>query len=282
MKCPRCDYTSFDYLESCRKCGSNLIVVREALRLPAIKPEVPFLLGSLLEDFEEAQVKATIPPPDGMELPPLPEDYEGSTEETRPTVEIGGEIDATAPMAGDTASELTEPLPETGEEPKITISDSEIDKALSEDILTPIDTDEGESTQPLDLDLSLKEISSTDLTGDDALLDLVGESTEPVVDLETTSDALDLGGDTEPIDLEQPGATALGDTDEVTVIETDEIAMSDHEFTDLDIDEKELDDLAKELEDALITAEREFKKDFKFPEDEAEKPEKTEKETDKE
>ena len=102
------------------------------------------------------------------------------------------------------------------------------------------------------------------------------------MDLETTSDALDLGGDTEPIDLEQPGATALGDTDEVTVIETDEIAMSDHEFTDLDIDEKELDDLAKELEDALITAEREFKKDFKFPEDEAEKPEKAEKKADKE
>jgi len=277
MKCPRCDYTSFDYLESCRKCGSNLIVVREALRLPAIKPEVPFLLGSLLDDIEKPSAPA-VPAFDSQEIegpPPIPEISFEEEEQSLDTIEIGE-------ITESVDAELTEPLEKGGEEHRITISDSEIDKALSENILTPIDTDEGESTQPLDLDLSLKEISSTDLTGDDALLDLVGESTEPVVDLETTSDALDLGGDTEPIDLEQPGATALGETDEVTVIETDEIAMSDHEFTDLDIDEKELDDLAKELEDALITAEREFKKDFKFPEDKAEEPEKVEKKADKE
>ena len=283
MKCPKCEYTSFDYLESCRKCGNNLITVREALRLPAIKPEVPFLLGSLLEDFEKPSAPG-LSELDSQQIegpPPLPEiSFE---DEAKPvdTIEIGDESDATAPLFGDTASEPTVPIAETGEEPKITISDSEIDKALSEDILTPIDTDEGESTQPLDLDLSLKEISSTDLADDDALLDLVGESTEPVVDLDTTSDALELGGDTEPIDLEEPGATALGETDEVTVIETDEIAMSDHDFTDLDIDEDELDDLAKELEDALITAEREFKKDFKFPEDEAKPEGKPEKKSEK-
>ncbi len=282
MKCPKCDYTSFDYLESCKKCGNNLLAVRESLRLPGIKPEVPFLLGSLLEDFEEAEVKATIPPPESGELPPLPEGFEDSVEDTKPTIEIGEEGDITAPLFGDTSPEHTEPIVETGEEPRITISDSEIDQALSEDILTPLDTDEGESTQPLDLDMSLKEISSTDLAGDEALLDLVGESTEPVVDLETSSDALELGGDTEPIDLEEPGATAIDETDEVTVIETDEIAMSDHEFTDLELDESELDDLAKELEDALITAEREFKKDFKFPEDETEETGKTEEKSKKE
>ncbi len=280
MKCPKCDFTSFDYLESCRKCGNSLVTVREALRLPGVKPEVPFLLGSLLEDFDQAQVQATIPPPEDVDLPPLPEGYEGSTEETRPTVEIGDSVDITAPI-DDTASELTEPIQETGEEPRITITDDEIDEALSEDLLSPIDTDEGDSTQPLDLEMSLKEISSTDLASDEALLDLIGEQTEPVVDLETTSDALELGGDTEPIDLDEAAATALSDTDEVTVIETDEIAMSDHEFTELDIDEDELDDLAKELEDALITAEREFKKDFKFPEDEPE-PSKKETKTDKE
>ncbi len=281
MKCPNCDYVSFDYLDSCRKCGNNLLAVRESLRLPGIKPEVPFLLGSLLEDFEEAQVKATIPPPED-ELPPLPESMDESVEGTRPTLEIGDEGDVTGPLFGDTSPEHTEPIGETGEEPKITISDSEIDQALSEDFLSPVDTDEGESTQPLDLDLSLKEISSTDLAGDEALLDLVGESTEPIVDLDTTSDALELGGDTEPIDLEEPGATAIEQTDEVTVIETDEIAMSDHDFTDLELDENELDDLAKELEDALITAEREFKKDFKFPEDEAEEAEKTKEKSEKE
>ena len=279
MKCPKCDYTSFDYLESCRKCGYNLISVRETLRLPGIKPEVPFLLGSLLDDFEQSQIEATIPPPEDSEIPPLPEEFGESTEDTRPTIEIDDERDTTAPLFDDTAPDQTEPLRSTDEEQKITITDSEIDQALSGDLLTPIDTDEGEATQPLDLDLSLKEISSSEFASDEALLDLVGESTEPIVDLETTSDALELAGDTEPIDLEEPDVTAMEGTDEITVIETDEIAMSEHGFTDLELDEDELDDLAKELEDALITAEREFKKDFTFPEDESEEPEKTKEKT---
>jgi hypothetical protein len=29
MKCPKCNYTSFDYLDSCKKCGKDLLEHRE-------------------------------------------------------------------------------------------------------------------------------------------------------------------------------------------------------------------------------------------------------------
>ncbi len=29
MKCPKCNYTSFDYLDSCKKCGKDLSEFRE-------------------------------------------------------------------------------------------------------------------------------------------------------------------------------------------------------------------------------------------------------------
>ena len=36
MKCPKCRYTSFQYLESCRKCGHALAEQRAALGLYAL------------------------------------------------------------------------------------------------------------------------------------------------------------------------------------------------------------------------------------------------------
>ncbi len=39
MKCPKCAYTSFDYLDNCRKCGTELREVRTLLQILAISPE---------------------------------------------------------------------------------------------------------------------------------------------------------------------------------------------------------------------------------------------------
>ena len=50
MRCPKCGYFSFDYLAECGKCGVALSDVREKLGLLGIKPNAPFLLGSLLKD----------------------------------------------------------------------------------------------------------------------------------------------------------------------------------------------------------------------------------------
>ncbi len=38
MKCPKCGYVSFDYLDQCKKCGQNLIELRKRLGIIPVKP----------------------------------------------------------------------------------------------------------------------------------------------------------------------------------------------------------------------------------------------------
>jgi hypothetical protein len=38
MKCPKCGYVSFNYLEQCKKCGKDLVLFKEEKHLWAIKP----------------------------------------------------------------------------------------------------------------------------------------------------------------------------------------------------------------------------------------------------
>jgi hypothetical protein len=39
MKCPKCNYTSFDYLDNCDRCGAELRDVRTLLQIIAVSPE---------------------------------------------------------------------------------------------------------------------------------------------------------------------------------------------------------------------------------------------------
>lgn len=39
MKCPKCGYTSFDYLDACKKCGTDLSAVRSMLGVIAVSPD---------------------------------------------------------------------------------------------------------------------------------------------------------------------------------------------------------------------------------------------------
>ncbi|HDJ28860.1 MAG TPA: hypothetical protein ENF28_06415 [Proteobacteria bacterium] len=40
MKCPKCNYTSFDYLTECKKCGQLMDEVKKRLNLQLIKPTI--------------------------------------------------------------------------------------------------------------------------------------------------------------------------------------------------------------------------------------------------
>jgi hypothetical protein len=55
MKCPKCGYTSFPYLESCRKCGHGLAEQRAALGIYALRPDPPDLLLA----YQAASMEAT-------------------------------------------------------------------------------------------------------------------------------------------------------------------------------------------------------------------------------
>jgi hypothetical protein len=52
MRCAKCGYVSFDHLNNCPKCSKDLSGSREDLNLLDFRPEVPFLLGSLVGEME--------------------------------------------------------------------------------------------------------------------------------------------------------------------------------------------------------------------------------------
>jgi hypothetical protein len=62
MKCPKCGYTSFPYLESCRKCGHGLAEQRAALGIYALRPDPPDLLLAYQATSMEA-TGGTLRPP---------------------------------------------------------------------------------------------------------------------------------------------------------------------------------------------------------------------------
>jgi hypothetical protein len=39
MKCPKCGYTSFDYLDECKKCGADISDIRALLGVIAVSPD---------------------------------------------------------------------------------------------------------------------------------------------------------------------------------------------------------------------------------------------------
>ena len=54
MKCPKCKYVTFDYLDTCPKCGKNMSSEKARLNISGIKPNPPFVLGSLTGDLNES------------------------------------------------------------------------------------------------------------------------------------------------------------------------------------------------------------------------------------
>jgi hypothetical protein len=52
MRCPKCGFVGFDHLEKCLKCSRDLTAARVELNLQDFKPEVPFLLGSLVGEMQ--------------------------------------------------------------------------------------------------------------------------------------------------------------------------------------------------------------------------------------
>lgn len=60
MRCPKCAYVSFDHLEKCAKCSRDLLPSRTELNLMDFRPEVPFLLGSLVGEMQGGGVQQNL------------------------------------------------------------------------------------------------------------------------------------------------------------------------------------------------------------------------------
>jgi len=61
MKCPKCKYTTFDYADTCPRCGKDISGEKAKLNIVAIKPNTPFLLGSLTGDLGDSSAAFVVP-----------------------------------------------------------------------------------------------------------------------------------------------------------------------------------------------------------------------------
>ncbi len=66
MKCPKCNYTSFDFNQACPKCGNDNTEEQTRLNLSPNKPNPPFFLASLMGT--EGSLNLEIPT-DGAPIP---------------------------------------------------------------------------------------------------------------------------------------------------------------------------------------------------------------------
>ena len=61
MKCPKCKYSTFDYVDTCPRCGKDMSEEKIKLNIFSIKPNTPFMLGSLTGDLNDSSASFVVP-----------------------------------------------------------------------------------------------------------------------------------------------------------------------------------------------------------------------------
>jgi hypothetical protein len=69
MRCPKCSYISFDYLDRCKSCGEDLVPMKIKLNIYSKPPEIDvsadgFMVGKVTEEKKEMLTGATAKPRD--------------------------------------------------------------------------------------------------------------------------------------------------------------------------------------------------------------------------
>ena len=216
MRCPKCAYVSFDHLEECIKCSRDLVPSREELNLMDFKPEVPFLLGSLVGEMQGGGVQRDLT----------------LTQETE--LELGG-LDMGLGTEGTIDMQDLELPDET---------DSSKEVSLSEIALDDLETIESSALGDAgDIELHLDDMA--EMGSEDA--DLAEMSTEDVGLVEEEEDFLGL-----EIETDESSEEDFGALEEVLTAEPAAEPESDEldpgAALELDLNEDDLSELAKTLE----------------------------------
>ncbi len=142
MKCPKCNYTSFDYLDACKRCGADLRDVRTLLNLITVSPED----------------RAAAPPAGAPASEPAPVEETAGFEESAVSFDDFGEVEP--PVVEPTSA---------GEQAEGEIlPDIDFDGSF-EELVEPTRYEEAasdESTQPAPEDEELLELDFGDLFGE--------------------------------------------------------------------------------------------------------------------
>lgn len=215
MKCPKCGNVSFDHLDNCMKCSKDLSADRDELNLLDFRPEVPFLLGSLVGEMQGGGVQQDL----------------SFTQETE--LELGG-LDMGEPPATEGSIDMLDVGGATG-------AGSSEELSLSEIALDDLETIEASSLG----DAAAEELQLGDLA------ELSGEGASPAeeddgflgLEFEEGKSSADDFADLEEALTSEPAA------------EPEAASADPGDALELDLNEDDLSALAKELEDHLDTEE---------------------------
>ena len=226
MKCPKCGNVSFDHLDNCMKCSRDLSADRNELNLMDFRPEVPFLLGSLVGEMQGGGVQQDL----------------SFTQETE--IELGG-LDMGAPLAPEGSIDMLEEAGVTG-------AGSSDELSLSEIALDDLETIEASALG----DAAVEELQLGDLA------ELSGEDAGPAeeddgflgLEFEEDESAADDFADLEEVLTSEPASADQGDVLELDLNEDDLSALAKELEGQLDSEEGgkkkgAVDELELDLED---------------------------------
>jgi hypothetical protein len=229
MKCPKCGYTSFPYLESCRKCGHGFAEAREVLGVYALLPNPPDL--TLAYEVSQADAAGT------------------TVADTTPDVDVGPlqEIEFDLADATDAApSPVREPTPADPSRDIVTTFDLDAEPISPLSSPAPV-VEQASAQEPIMLDLSdlegltieLREVADEeDTTASDVTSTPSPRATkEPIFDLDEDEESLacaaaeSAGSDVD--DRDSPPEYIL-EIDEELEFEMDELELEDADDEDDD------------------------------------------------
>jgi hypothetical protein len=228
MKCPKCGYTSFPYLENCAKCGHALTEQRAALGIYALRPEPPDLL--LAYQAANMQIPgATLAQPQsapGIDLAQL-DDIElelTDAEQAAPATHEAGQQTGAVPDLVPTL----DPESIGGEEAPP--AEPSVEQVSSQDMVMP---------QTLDLselgDITLELERAADLGGQSP------ESAQTPKESPEAKQVYDLDLDEDPADLPLGSSVAESHADDDDE-ETAEYMLEIEEEIELEVDELEIEE----------------------------------------
>lgn len=125
MKCPKCNYTSFDYLDNCKQCGADLGDVRSLLQIIAVSPEDQAPPAPIVAPEVPSTEETTVPPESDV----LSADDGAGADVALDTLDFDGSFD-----------DLVEHTSYASEGPESAVTE------------TPRDSGEGQEEELLDLD----------------------------------------------------------------------------------------------------------------------------------
>ncbi len=185
MKCPKCGYNSFDYLDSCKKCNKDLTEHKTRFNIQSILlsempaeavataiKEVATVAETAFDDFAGSSSEENA---EGFGF-----DFMGDSEEDESLAfdelfeDVASEDDIEETLPAPEKTESTEPL-----EPKLTNEEDSLD--LDEPIIDEFSFDEPEPDTPLEEATADKVISSAEFgfdADDDPAADIFAETEE--------------------------------------------------------------------------------------------------------